>query len=44
MLKALGCDVQGYHLSRPIPAELRHEWVASYDRPLAAVARPTLTA
>ncbi len=38
MLKALGCDViQGYHLSRPLPAEQVCAWITDYRRPLAEV-------
>ena len=38
MLKALGCDViQGYHLSRPLPADEIVTWIRDYRRPLADV-------
>ncbi|MCU1590280.1 MAG: diguanylate cyclase/phosphodiesterase [Frankiales bacterium] len=38
MLRALGCDViQGYHLSRPLPADEVESWLEEYRRPLAAV-------
>ena len=34
MLKALGCDViQGYYLSRPLPAEQVQDWVRAYRIP-----------
>ncbi len=33
MLKALGCDVvQGYYLSRPMPASALLDWLAAYDQ------------
>jgi EAL domain-containing protein (putative c-di-GMP-specific phosphodiesterase class I) len=39
MLTALGCDViQGYHLSRPLPADKVLTWMDDYVRPLAPVA------
>jgi diguanylate cyclase (GGDEF)-like protein len=35
MLKALGCDVvQGYHLSRPLPADQVESWMQAYGIPL----------
>jgi diguanylate cyclase (GGDEF)-like protein len=38
MLKALGCDViQGYHLSRPLPADQLQTWMVDCGRPLATV-------
>ncbi|MDT7573390.1 MAG: hypothetical protein QOE05_3564 [Actinomycetota bacterium] len=38
MLRALGCDViQGYHLSRPLPADQVETWMDDYRRPLAEV-------
>jgi len=38
MLKALGCDViQGYHLSRPLPADQLHTFIDEYRKPLASV-------
>jgi diguanylate cyclase (GGDEF)-like protein len=38
MLRALGCDViQGYHLSRPLPADQVESWIDDYRRPLADV-------
>jgi diguanylate cyclase (GGDEF)-like protein len=39
MLTALGCDViQGYHLSRPLPADKVLSWMDDYVHPLAPVA------
>jgi diguanylate cyclase (GGDEF)-like protein len=38
MLKALGCDViQGYHLSRPLPADKVVTWMDDYRLPVADV-------
>jgi EAL domain-containing protein (putative c-di-GMP-specific phosphodiesterase class I) len=35
----LGCDViQGYHLSRPLPADQLESWMGDYGQPLLPTA------
>jgi diguanylate cyclase (GGDEF)-like protein len=39
LLRALGCDViQGYHLSRPLPADQLESWMGDYGQPLLPTA------
>ena len=39
-LRMAGCDIaQGYHIARPMPAELLDEWLQAQERPRAALHR-----